>query len=159
MDKSAYIHILGDSLEKKVSVLDQLLEATLLQEKYLAENPSDMNDFEHAYTVKEALLEKLDKLDEGFELIYRHVREELSSQQVHQKEEILSLQELIRQVTEKSTQIQAIEMRNRNKLDSYFSKQKESIKSYKVNSKTASSYYKNMADQHSGESYFYDKKK
>jgi len=50
-------------------------------------------------------------------------------------------------------------MRNRNKLDSYFSKQKESIKSYKVNSKTASSYYKNMADQHSGESYFYDKKK
>ena len=52
MDKSAYIHILRDTLEKKVSILDQLLEATLLQEKYLTENPNDMKDFEQAYTVK-----------------------------------------------------------------------------------------------------------
>jgi hypothetical protein len=159
VDKSAYIHILRDTLEKKVSVLDQLLVATLLQEKYLTENPNDMKDFEQAYTVKETLLEQLGKLDEGFELIYEHVREELSNHPVYQREEILNLQELIRQVTEKSTQIQAIEIRNKNRLDSYFSKQKEEIKSYKVNSKTASSYYKNMADQHNGESYFYDKKK
>ena len=83
MDKSAYIHILRDTLEKKVSVLDQLLVATLLQEKYLTENPNDMKDFEQAYTVKETLLEKLGKLDEGFELIYEHVREELSNHPVY----------------------------------------------------------------------------
>lgn len=159
MGNRSYISILRDTLERKVAILNQLLDITRLQEKYISENLNDETEFEQAYTTKETLIEKLNKLDEGFELIYEHVKEELSVNQIQYKEEILRLQELIRQVTEKSTKIQAIELRNKSKMEAYFSKRKKEIKGYKVNNKTATSYYKNMADQHQGESYFYDKKK
>ena len=159
MDKRSYIIILKDTLEKKVSILNQLLEITLRQEKYISENLDSVDEFEETYTAKGTLIEQLNKLDEGFELIYENVKEELSVNQIQYREEILYLQDLIRQITERSTELQAIEMRNKNKIEAYFSKRKKEIKGYKVNSKTASSYYKNMADQHDGESYFYDKKK
>ena len=158
MEKRSYISILKDTLEKKVSILKDLLEVTLLQEKCISEDAYDSDEFEQAYSVKETLINQLNKLDEGFELIYEHVKEELSVNQIQYKEEILHLQGLIRQITEKSTQIQAIEMRNKSKIEAFFSHRKKQIKGYKVNSKRASSYYKNMADQHHGESYFYDKK-
>jgi len=159
VDKRSYVSILKDTLEKKVSVLNQLLEVTLQQEKCISEDAFDSDEFEQTYTVKEALIDQLNKLDEGFELIYEHVKEELSINQIQYKDEILHLQGLIRQITEKSTEIQAIEMRNKSKVEAFFLQRKKMIKGFKVNSKRASSYYKNMADQHHGESYFYDKKK
>jgi len=159
VEKRSYISILKDTLEKKVSILKDLLEVTLLQEKCISEDAYDSDEFEQAYSVKETLINQLNKLDEGFELIYEHVKEELSVNQIQYKEEILHLQGLIRQITEKSTEIQAIEMRNKSKMEAFFSQRKKQIKGYKVNSKRAASYYKNMADQHHGESYFYDKKK
>lgn len=159
MDKRSYISILKDTLEKKVSVLNKLLEVTLQQEKCISEELYDNDEFEQTFTVKQTLIDQLNKLDEGFELIYEHVKEELSLNRIQYKEEVLYLQGLIRQITEKSTQIQAIEMRNKSKIEAFFSHRKKQIKGYKVNSKRASSYYKNMADQHHGESYFYDKKK
>lgn len=159
MDKRSYVSILTDTLEKKVLILNNLLEVTLKQEKCISEDAFDSDEFEQTYTVKETLIEQLNKLDEGFDLIYEHVKEELSVNQILYKEEILHLQRLIRQITEKSTEIQAIEMRNKSEIDAFFLQRKKMIKGYKVNSKRVSSYYKNMADQHHGESYFYDKKK
>ena len=159
MDKRSYISILKDTLEKKVLILNQLLEVTLLQEQCISDDLINTDEFEQTFEMKEAIIENINKLDEGFELIYDHVKEELSDNQIQYKEEILHLQELIRQITEKSTEIQAIEMRNKSKVEAFFLQRKKMIKGFKVNSKRASSYYKNMADQHHGESYFYDKKK
>lgn len=159
MDNQTYIDVLKDSLEKKVIVLDKLLEKTLSQEKIISTSPFDNEEYDQAYQDKEVLINQLSELDEGFEQIYDHVKDILRTNKLEHKDDIIQLQNLIRQITDKSTELQAIEIKNKKKLDVIFTNRKKEIKDYKINSQTASSYYKNMADQHQGQSYFYDKKK
>lgn len=159
MDNQIYIDVLKDSLGKKVEVLDKLLQITLLQENIISTSPFDSEEFEQAYEKKDGLILRLNELDEGFEQIYDHVKDVLGNNKVEHKEDIIQLQNFIRQITDKSTELQSIEIRNKQKLDIIFTNRKKEIKDYKINSQTASSYYKNMTDQHQGQSYFYDKKK
>lgn len=159
MDTQTYIDVLKDSLGKKVIVLEKLLEKTILQENIISTSPFNSEEFDQAYEDKEALILQLSELDEGFERIYDHVKDILSNNKLEHKDDIIQLQNLIRQITDKSTELQSIEIRNKKKLDVIFTNRKKEIKDYKINSQTASSYYKNMADQHQGQSYFYDKKK
>ena len=158
MEYGTFVNILRDTLNIKNSVLEQLLEVTRIQENALSVSPPNMEEFEQVFQKKEVLIEQLGKLDDGFERIYEHVREELANNPNLHQEEILELQKLIREITEKSTEIQSLEIQNRNKVEAYFNGQRKEIKQFKINRRTASSYYKNMADQHYGESYFYDKK-
>ena len=159
MDTQTYIDVLKDSLGKKLEVLDKLLQITLLQENVISTSTFNSEKFEKAYEEKETLILHLGELDEGFEQIYVHVNDALSNNKVEHKGDIIQLQNMIRQITDKSTELQSIEIRNKQKLDVIFANRKKEIKDYKINSQTASSYYKNMADQHQGQSYFYDKKK
>ena len=159
MDNKTYINILSDTLVKKISVLDELIQITKIQDEFISENPFHMDKFEDTLPRKEKLIQQLSQLDNGFERVYEHVKEELTIKNMNHKEQIIHLQELISEVMEKSTKLQTLEMKNKNRLDLYLIEKKKVIKDYKVNSKTASSYYKHMANQHSGQSYFLDKKK
>ena len=158
MDNTTYVHILIDTLTKKNSLLDKLIQITTMQEEYITLTPPDMDNFETSLNEKETLIEKINELDEGFEKIYEHVKEEITSNKINHKEDILELQSLIKQVTEKSAKLQALEIRNKKSLEIFFSNKKKEIKDFKQSSKTASNYYKNMMNQQSGESYFLDKK-
>jgi predicted nuclease with TOPRIM domain len=146
-------------LVKKNAILDQLHEITLLQEKYIAMTSPDMEQFEQTIPEKDVLIDRLNQIDAGFERIYDHVRDELNTNRAFHKDEILGLQDLIRQVTEKSTALQAVELRNKNRIEVLFANRKKEIKNLKLSSKTVSNYYKNMSGQNRGESYFLDKKK
>ena len=159
VDSKTYIHILTDTLAKKSILLDSLIQITKLQEEYIGETPLDMDKFDQTLTEKDSLIDRLNQLDAGFEKIYEHVREELSTNSVSLKDQIINLQSFINQVTQKSTSLQALEKKNKNKLEIYFNSRKKDIKDYKVNSKTASNYYKNMTNTYQAESYFLDKKK
>ncbi|MDF2524743.1 MAG: hypothetical protein K0R31_2384 [Clostridiales bacterium] len=156
---NTYIHILTDTLVKKNAILDQLIQITLLQENYITLTPPDLEKFELTIPEKDVLIDRLNQLDIGFERIYERVRDELSNNRLYHKDEILGLQELIRQITEKSTRMQAAEMRNKNKIEIVFANRKKDIKNFKMSSKTVSNYYRNMSGQYPGESYFLDKKK
>ncbi len=158
MDNAIYVHILIDTLTKKNSLLDKLIQITTMQEEYITLTPPDIDNFETSLNEKETLIEKINELDEGFEKIYEHVKEEITSNKINHKEDILELQSLIKQVTEKSAKLQALEIRNKKSLEIFFSNKKKEIKDFKQSSKTASNYYKNMMNQQSGESYFLDKK-
>ena len=158
MDNAIYVHILIDTLTKKNSLLDKLIQITTMQEEYITLTPPDIDNFETSLNEKETLIEKINEIDEGFEKIYEHVKEEITSNKINHKEDILELQSLIKQVTEKSAKLQALEIRNKKSLEIFFSNKKKEIKDFKQSSKTASNYYKNMMNQQSGESYFLDKK-
>jgi len=158
VDNNTYVHILTDTLTKKNILLDRLIQITLLQEEYITATPPDMDRFEQTILDKELLIEQLSQLDDGFEKIYDHVKEEISTKKIEYKDVILRLQELIKQVTEKGAKIQTMEMRNKSKVEVCFSSRKKEIKNFKMNSQTVTSYYKNMSDQHQGQSYFLDKK-
>jgi flagellar biosynthesis/type III secretory pathway chaperone len=154
-----YINILIDTLEKKSSLLDGLLEHTLLQEQYIAQSPLDFEKFEGIIDVKSVLIEKLNQLDSGFEQLYGRVNDDLKNKKYEYKEEILQLQSLVKKITEKSTKLQALEQRNKSKVELYLTNSKKQIREYNVNSKTASNYYKSMSNQVDGQAHFFDKKK
>ncbi|WP_281532135.1 flagellar export chaperone FlgN [Anaerocolumna aminovalerica] len=159
MDNKTYVHILIDTLSKKNSLLDKLIQITEMQEKYITLTPPDMDNFESSLTDKEIIIEKINELDEGFEKIYEHVKEEIISNKLNHKVAISELQNLIKQVTEKSAKLQTLELKNKKSLEIFFANKKKEIRDFKKSSETASSYYKNMMNQQLDESYFLDKKK
>ncbi|MBP5160105.1 MAG: hypothetical protein ILP10_07375 [Lachnospiraceae bacterium] len=160
MDDRAYIGILTTSLEEKTKVLDGLLEETLKQEEALAGETFDEAGFEASFAAKDKLLTRLEKLDEGFEEVYSHVSDELKERKDDYRAEIERLQELIADITRKSTSLQALEESNRKRLQIVLSAGRKKIKDFRVSNKTAVAYYKNMAGTHQdGQSYFCDKKK
>jgi hypothetical protein len=159
VDKNTYINILSDTLVKKISIIDSLIDITLKQEEYLDQTPPDIDGFEQSLPEKGKLIDLLNQLDEGFERIYDYVSEEISKNKLQHKEQIVYLQTLIKQVTEKSAKLQTSEIRNKGKIEIYFSGIKTEIRTFKKSSQSASSYYRNMANQYQGESVFLDKKK
>lgn len=154
-----YIKILINTLEKKSLVLDELYQLTLLQESILKSEEQNMDSFGQAIDRKDTLIESLGELDTGFENVYERVKIELSSNANSYREEVMQLQELIQQITDKGVKLQALELRNKSTMETYFSTKKKEVKDFKKNSQTASNYYKSMTDRPQGESFFLDKKK
>lgn len=156
--KQTYISLLINSLENKINVLDKLEELTVRQDNLLKEEDVDLNVFDEVMFEKEQHINMLEELDNGFDAIYKRVRLELNENKAIYKKEIQLLQQLISKITDYSVKIQVLEENNKNKLQIYLTSKKKEIKTFKMSSQTVSSYYKNMSNQHQGQSYFLDKK-
>lgn len=160
MDTKTYLVVLQDSLIKKVKILDRLIEYTKEQADRLKENPVNIEGFESLIDDKDNLINELNSLDDGFDKIYKHLQENLSGNSIFYKQDIIDMQNSIKEIVDKSTKLKALEINNKNKVENYFMSRKNEVKNFKVSNQTASNYYKNMADQHQeGQSYFLDKKK
>ncbi|BCJ92941.1 hypothetical protein acsn021_05100 [Anaerocolumna cellulosilytica] len=159
MDNKTYINILTDTLSKKIVVLNELIQITQLQEGYFDDFEANMEFVDESFSSKEKLIHQLNQLDTGFDMVYEHVKEILQKNKQDFKAEINVMQNYIGDITVKSAQLQAIELKNKNKLDLYFMEQKKNIKSFHVNNRTAANYYKNMSNINQEQSFFLDKKK
>lgn len=157
--KKTYLTLLEASLIKKSDILDQLLLLSMEQEKLISEEVLDEVRFYKIIDEKESLIQAILQLDQGFEQIYKRVKEELSVNRGFYQKEIVRLQKLIKDITEKGISIQVLERRNKAKIDFYLQTKRKKIKNFKISSKSVSSYYNNMANQNQHESYFFDKKK
>lgn len=154
-----YTHILIESLKKKKDALKEILKFTKEQEIILSKDTFDEELFEKYIDKKQQYIEVINKLDEGFDLTFEHVKNELGEHKEMFKNEILTLQGLIREVTELSTQIQVLENRNKISFESEMQIKKENIKKARLSSQSVSKYYQNTANAYNGESIFMDKKK
>ncbi len=157
--KETYIKLLVDTLSNKLQVMDQLILLSLTQEKEISSDTFDEKYFEELMDQKSTLIEKLNQLDTGFDTIYQAVDEELKGNKAKYKDAIIVMQDLIKKITDKSVELQALEIRNRDKLEQLLSHKRKEIKSSRVLGKTATNYYKTMANQHEQKSFFYDTKK
>lgn len=154
-----YTHILIESLKKKKEALEDILKFTKSQETVLAQENFDEDLFDDLIDKKQKCIVVINKLDEGFELTFERVKTELGENKEMFKNEILDLQQLIRQVTELSNQIQVLESRNKLAFENKMKAKKENIKMARLSSKSVNEYYKNVANAYIGESIFLDKKK
>lgn len=159
MDISTYVKILTDTLIKKNNLLDELIELNREQGNILISFEVNMESFDETLNKKEKIIEQLNQLDDGFEMIYTRVQSEIKDNTLKYKTDIVVIQELIQKIMEKSMNIQMKEKCNKIKLEAFLTKQKQEIKNYKVSNQTVSNYYKNMMNEYQGESYFLDKKK
>ncbi len=159
ISKQAYIRLLIDTLNKKLSVLNNLTEITKGQEMLMDETSFDDNRFNGTITMKEEQLVILANLDHGFEQLYERARDELMNNKFRYMQEIAILKELITSITDMSVKLKAMEMRNKSKLEVLLAKKRNDLKDSMISSRTAAKYYKSMTQQMEEQSYFYDKKK
>ena len=158
--KETYLSVLIASLEKKGELLVQLLELSKQQETLIKSDRIDDEAFDKVIDEKDQRIKMILKLDEGFDKIYANIKDELTVNQSRYTKEIQKLKALITEVTDLGVQLQVIEKQNKTRMETYFQTKRKEIKNFKLSSQTATSYYKNMTDQHQQQqTYFFDKKK
>lgn len=156
---SDYLKVLEESLSKKLTILQALLEASNRQGILAEEEAFDLDAFEVTMDQKEELLSRLEELDEGFDSVFRKVETEVKEHQELYRVEVQTLQQLIRQCTDASVEIQAVEARNKAKLAVKFADQQKELRQVKTSNKVASTYYKSMTNSQTSDAYYMDQKK
>lgn len=153
------VQILAQSLGKKNEVLDEIIEQNNLQETILKQEIFDMDSFEKSIDEQNRLIEKLDNLDSGFEAVYEKSREEILSNKTKYSKEIVLMQSLIQQITDKIVTINAGNMRNKVMAERQFRKEKLAIGQSASKTKVARNYYNSMNKLNYVSPQFYDNKK
>lgn len=144
-----YVDIMLQSLKKKVTVLNQIIELNR-QQKILLDDPNlPPESLEQNLSDKDQMIRKLNELDEGFEELYNRVKDELQAQRAQYVSQISQMQDLIKEITEKSTMIQTQELRNKEKAMQKFSGIREQVKGVRNSQKVVKQYYQNMMKQNS----------
>lgn len=141
---SNYLDIMVQSLRKKLTVLDKIQAYNDKQHECFSSENVQMEQFDEAIEEKGKLIEQLTRLDDGFEILYANMAEELKNNKQQYVKEIKELQDLIAQVTEKSVTIQTQEARNKALIEAYFAKEKNQIRQGRKSSQAAYGYYKNL---------------
>lgn len=159
-DIAVYVSVLHDSLRDKCKVLQEILKLTKEQQELLCREEMDFDAFDALMQDKEVLIQRMQELDRGFQNLFDIIGDALKEDSGRYKAQILEMQNDIREITDCSVKIQALEQKNKEKFTASVAKKRREIRDFKVSNKTAVSYYQNMANQHhEWQSYFVDKKK
>lgn len=150
--------ILSESLEQKIQVLLEIQQYNQKQEEAFGGEEPDLEAFDEAVEAKDSLIDKLLRLDSGFETLYAGVSKQLKADRQQYAAQIKGLQNQIARVTELSVSIQAQEARNKKMVEDYFAKARSGIKQGRQSSKVAYDYYKNMGGMPYDTSRFMDSK-
>lgn len=151
--------ILLQSLEKKNTILDTIIEQNNIQEDILKQDNPDMDAFDASIDRIGALVEELEKLDDGFEALYDRVRGELMGHRTQYGSEIARMQEQIQQITDKIVTINAGRMRNQMRAENYFKQKSKEIKNAVSRTNVTKNYYNSMNKLNYVAPQFYDSKK
>ncbi len=153
------LNILSESLDKKLQVLQEIQEYNRQQEQVFQSEQVDMEAFDEAIEEKDRLIEKLIRLDDGFEMLYSRLADELKDNRGKYAAQIKQLQEKITQVMELSVSVQAQEARNKKLVEDYFRRSRKEIQQSRRSSKAAYDYYKSMSGANYVQPQFMDSKK
>ena len=159
MEKNGYLPVMIHSLKKKDRILAEIIEINRMQKDELEDPSLDPEDFDRTFRKKAELIEELEQLDNGFQELFEHVRDELNGNKDAYADEIREMQEYIRRLTEKSADIQTQEARNKALMEQKFEAVKKQVKEVRKSQKIVNQYYKNMMNTAFIEPQFTDKKK
>ena len=154
-----YIKMLCESLDKKIQILNQIMQLDQDELELLKKERLDMESFDKSVDTKLKLMGQIDKLDEGFETVYDRIREQMLTHKDEYAEQIKRLQQQISQITEMNVSIQALESRIRLAMDRYAKRENATINQRRNTGKAAQSYYNNMRKLNYVDAQFMDSKK
>lgn len=140
-----YVQILVDSLNKKILILEEILHQNILQAEAAGKETFDMEAFEDTVDKKDELINNLTALDNGFEAVYNRVRDELMKNRSSYADQIRSMQQIVRQIADKSVEVQASEARNKNLVETALRNARKQFGQGMTSVRAASDYYKNMS--------------
>lgn len=158
-DAEKYVHILEESLQKKIELLNQLEEKTVEQKEILEQETTDVDAWECNIEEKGELLEELNLLDTGFQGIYDRIGTELIDHKQTYAVSIQNLQKAIKTITEKTVSIQVKERQNKILAEKRFSQLRQRTRERKIASNAATKYYQTMSKLQNMDAQFMDRKK
>ncbi len=153
-----YLKILDESLDKKLALLKEIEDLSLSQ-SVMIEDGAAFEDIDANMDDKAVLIARINKLDEGFQAMYDNIKENLEAQKEEYKDEIEVIKKKISEVMSCSTQIQAIEARNKAAMEQRFAKAHKDIRSRTVHASQVQDYYKVANRLNAITPQFMDKKK
>lgn len=143
-----YIQIMIESLTKKSELLDRLIRNNEEQYECVANKKYeeiDWDSFNLIVAQKQASIDRIVKMDEGFQSLYDRVREQLNGNKDKYAGQIKEIQKLIEIVTGQGVKISTGEERNRKIIEKVFGGRKREIKRTRNSLKVASSYAQTMS--------------
>lgn len=155
-----YLQLLEESLVKKIRVLDQIEKFNLRQKAVLSleDSTPDFDKFDLFIDEKGKLIDELKSLDDGFEVLYERVADKLKADIPGNASRIRKLQELIREITDKSVELQKQEAENKALIERYFKNIRGDIGKGRNSLNVAYSYLQSQRGLGNSESYFLDSK-
>ncbi|MDD6217640.1 MAG: flagellar export chaperone FlgN [Roseburia sp.] len=159
MSKNPYIAILIQSLRKKEQVLESISIINQRQKTELEDPSLDPDDFDKTVEEKAKLIAELEKLDDGFDEVFQKVRDDLTNHKEEYRDEIKTMQDLIRSLTAKSATVQGQEARNKVLMEQKFTAIKGQVRKVRSSQKVVNQYYQNMMKANLVDPQFTDSKK
>ncbi len=156
-----YLQLLEESLIKKIAVLDRIGEFNKKQKDIFLSDGDvpDLEKFDSSVEEKEKLIAELNSLDDGFEVLYGRVAETLKNNKEENAARIRKLQDLIREITDKSVTLQAEEAENKKLMEDYFRGMREDIGKGRTSLNAAYSYFQSQRGMGGPDSLYVDSKK
>ncbi len=157
MEKN-YIVMLRESLEKKLTILNELQLLCREQADILSDEKSEAEAFEKNIEAKEELITKLEGYDKSFDSLFAKVEKELTENKEAYADDIHHMQDLIREITDKNLSVQFLEKQNYELAKRKFSTVRSKIRKVRQGGKAVTTYYNNMNNLGTDTSQFWDKK-
>ena len=108
-----YLSVMIESLEKKIAILTEIVEKNTEQNGILSSDELDTEAMQNNMDEKQSLIEQLNQLDEGFNIVFARIKQELEQNRSDYKVEIETMKQRIIQVTDLSMKIQTAEAYNK----------------------------------------------
>lgn len=143
-----YIQIMIESLNKKSELLDRIIRNNEEQHECVAGKKFDEIDWDSFNLIvaqKQASIDRIVKMDEGFQSLYDRVKEQLAEDRDKYAGKIKEIQKLIEKVTGQGVKITTGEERNRKIIEKIFGSRKKEIKRTRNSLRVASSYAQTMS--------------
>ena len=128
----------------KKDILEKVIVLSEAQNGILAAAEFDENAFRENIDEKAELIDKIERLDDGFNSLFTRVKETLDGHKDEYKSEITVIKELIKSVTELAVRVQAQEARNKVLAENRFAQMRKEVSNAKRNTQAASTYYNSM---------------
>lgn len=141
---AGYVNLLVDALAEKEEILRLIFLKCKEQEDLFKSSELTPEELDETISDKEELIERLTKLDDGFEQAFSAIQPEIASNKEAYSVQIEKMQQHIREVTNLSARIQAQEARNKELAKAKFSGIRKEIRDVKQSQKAVATYYKNV---------------
>ncbi len=143
-----YVQIMIESLSKKSELLDKIIRNNEEQHECVANKTFDEIDWDSFNLIveqKQQSIDRIVKMDEGFQTLYDRVKEQLNENKDKYADKIQEIQRLIGIITDQGAKITTGEQRNRKIIEKTFGNRKREIKRTRNSLKVASSYAQTMS--------------
>jgi len=151
MSEKNYLDIMIDSLSQKKDLLEKIVELNEKQEAIIDAKEVDSDSLDKTLREKDALIDRINTLDSGFEVLFARVREVLDVDRKPYSKEIETMKSYIRDITDLTVKIQLPGHTVKTSSREYqawnkgsFAEQKKSIVNAKKAGNMASRYYDSM---------------